>query len=218
MAATESLRSALCKTVKARLQQFHPTGSSLGHIAGCRSRIGKISVDLMISIRPATGYDAVAISHVHVQSWRTTYAGIVPQEYLATLNEAERVRLWGEWLTRDIPVYIADLDGETVGFVSGGAIREPVQTYDAELYAIYLLEQAQGQGIGTALLKKLAESLSGKGFTSMIVWVLEKNPSRHFYEKLSARMVTAKDIQIGGVMLSEVSYGWPDLQAITSQR
>ena len=136
-------------------------------------------MDIMISIRAATEHDAVAISHVHVQSWRTTYAGIVPEEYLATLNEAERVLL-REWLTRDIPVYIADLDGEIVGFISGGAIREPVQTYDAELYAIYLLEQAQGQGIGTALLKKLAESLSSKGFTSMIVWVLEKNPSRNF--------------------------------------
>jgi GNAT superfamily N-acetyltransferase len=172
----------------------------------------------MISIRAATEHDAVAISHVHVQSWRTAYAGIVPEEYLATLNEAERVLLWREWLTRDIRVYIADLDGEIVGFISGGAIREPVQTYDAELYAIYLLEQAQGRGIGTALLKKLAESLSSKGFTSMIVWVLEKNPSRHFYERSSAQIVTAKDIQIGGVMLSEVSYGWSDLQAITSPK
>ena len=172
----------------------------------------------MISIRAAAEHDAVAISHVHVESWRTTYAGIVPEEYLATLNEAERVLLWREWLTRDIPVYIADLDGEIVGFISGGAIREPVQTYDAELYAIYLLERAQGQGIGTALLKKLAESLSSKGFTSMIVWVLEKNPSRNFYERSTAQIVTAKDIQIGGVMLSEVSYGWPDLQAITSPR
>jgi GNAT superfamily N-acetyltransferase len=107
----------------------------------------------MISIRAATEHDAVAISHVHVQSWRTTYAGIVPEEYLATLNETERLLLWRDWLTRDIRVYIADLDGEIVGFISGGAIRERVQTYDAELYAIYLLEQSQRQGIGTALLK-----------------------------------------------------------------
>lgn len=171
---------------------------------------------MMISIRPATEHDAVAISHVHVQSWRTTYAGIVPAEYLATLDEAERVLLWRDWLTRDIRVYIADLDGEIVGFISGGAIREPVQTYDAELYAIYLLEQAQRQGIGTALLKQLAKSLLGKGFTGMIVWVLERNPSTHFYVRSSAQAVTAKDIQIGGVTLSEVCYGWPDLQAIVS--
>jgi GNAT superfamily N-acetyltransferase len=173
-------------------------------------------VGIMISIRAATERDAVAIAHVHVQSWRTTYAGIVPEEYLATLNEAERVPVWRDWLTRDIRVYIADLDGEVVGFISGGAIREPVQTYDAELYAIYLLEHAQRQGIGKALLKELAESLLGKGFTGMIVWVLEKNPSRHFYVRSSAQIVTSKSIQIGGVTLSEVSYGWPDLQSILS--
>lgn len=86
---------------------------------------------------------------------------------------------------------------ERLGFISGGAIREPLQTYDAGLYAIYLLEQAQRQGIGTDLLKELAESLLSKGFTSMIVWVLEKNPSRHFYVRSGAQIVTTKEIQIG---------------------
>jgi GNAT superfamily N-acetyltransferase len=173
----------------------------------------------MISIRTATEDDADAISHVHIQSWRTTYAGIVPEEYLATLNEADRVPLWRKWLASNIQVYLADLDGEVVGFISGGAIREPVQTavetYDAVSYAIYLLKQAQGQGIGRALLKKLAHSLSSQGFTSMIVWALEKNPSKHFYERSGAQIVTAKNIEIGGVTPSEVSYGWPDLQALT---
>ena len=190
----------------------------VGHIAGCRNRVSKITVGMMISIRAATQHDAVTISHVQVQSWRTTYAGIVPEEYLATLDEAERALRWRDWLTRDTRVYIADLDGEIVGFISGGAIREPVQTYDAELYAIYLLEQAQRQGIGTALLKELAKSLLSKGFTGMIVWVLEKNPSKHFYLRSSAQVLTTKDIQIGGATLSEVSYGWPNLHAIASPK
>jgi GNAT superfamily N-acetyltransferase len=172
----------------------------------------------MISIRAATEHDAAAIAHVHVQSWRTTYAGIVPDEYLATLNEGERVLQWREWLTKDIPVYVAELDGEIAGFISGGAIREPIQKYDAELYAIYLLEQAQRQGIGTALLKKLAELLSSKGFSGMIVWVLEKNPARDFYESTGAQRISAKEIEIGGVRLAEVSYGWADLEAIVSMR
>jgi len=136
----------------------------------------------MILIRPAIHQDAVAISRVHVESWRTTYTGIVPEQYLATLNEAERVPLWLEWLTRDIRTYVADLDGKIVGFISGGAIREPVLTYDAELYAIYMLESAQRQGIGTALLKELAGSLLSAGFKSMIVWV-----SRRILRKTSMR-------------------------------
>jgi GNAT superfamily N-acetyltransferase len=116
----------------------------------------------MVSVRAATLQDASAISHVHVQSWLTTYAGIVPDDYLSSLNEAERVPLWREWLVRDIHVYVAELDGQVVGFVSGGQIREPLQEYDAELFAIYLLKRAQGIGIGTALLRKLAGSLNDR--------------------------------------------------------
>jgi L-amino acid N-acyltransferase YncA len=176
--------------------------------------LARYKVGFMISIRPAVAQDAEAISHVHVESWRTTYAGIVPREYLATLNEAERVPLWREWLAKDILTFVAELDGRVVGFASGGAIRESIQTYDAELYAIYLLQPAQRQGTGTSLIKQLAESLLGRDFKSMMVWVLEKNPSTNFYAQSGARVVTTKEIQIGGVTLSEVSYGWPDLGAI----
>jgi GNAT superfamily N-acetyltransferase len=111
-------------------------------------------------------------------------------------------------------IYVADQAGEVVGFIGGGPVRESVQTYDAELYAIYLLQRSQGQGIGTALLQQLARSLLNEGFTSMLVWVLEKNPSKHFYTKANAQFVTSKDIRIGGALLAEEAYGWPDLSAI----
>ena len=35
-----------------------------------------------VIIRPDDVSDAVAIARVHVDSWRTTYAGIVPDDYL----------------------------------------------------------------------------------------------------------------------------------------
>jgi GNAT superfamily N-acetyltransferase len=168
----------------------------------------------MVLVRAAKEQDASAIAQVHVHSWPTTYVGIVPDDYLATPNEAERVLLWRNWLTRDIQVYVAELDGEVVGFVSGGQIREPLQGYDAELFAIYLLDRAQGRGLGTALLRKLAESLRAKGFKGMTVWVLERNPAIHFYEKSGAALVNAKEIEIGGVLLREVAFAWPDLSKI----
>jgi GNAT superfamily N-acetyltransferase len=165
----------------------------------------------MVSVRMATVQDASAIAHVHVQSWLTTYSGIVPDDYLASLNEAERVLLWQDWLTRDIQVYVAEQDGELVGFIGGGPIREPLPGYDAELFAIYLLDRAQRQGLGTALLQKLADSLAARGFKGMTVWVLERNPAIHFYEKSGAALVRAKEIEIGGVPLQEVAFAWPDL-------
>jgi GNAT superfamily N-acetyltransferase len=172
----------------------------------------------MVLVRAGTERDAEEISHVHVESWRTTYAGIVPGEYLASLNEADRVPLWREWLRLDIEVYVAVVDGEVVGFISGGPIREVVENYDAELFAIYLLQKAQGQGIGTTLLRKLAGSLQGRGFRSMGVWVLERNPSRHFYEGSGARLVSSREIEIGGAVFREVAYGWGDLGVIGSAK
>jgi ribosomal protein S18 acetylase RimI-like enzyme len=70
---------------------------------------------------------------------------------------------------------------------------------------------AQGQGLGTALLRKLAESLAAKGFKGMTVRVFERNPANHFYEKPGATLVSDKEIEIGGVLLQEVAFAWPDL-------
>jgi GNAT superfamily N-acetyltransferase len=168
----------------------------------------------MESIRVATVQDAEAIAHVHVQSWRTAYAGVVPDDYLAGLNEADRALLWQEWLTRDVRVFVAEVDGEVVGFVSGGRIREALEGYDAELFAIYLLDRAQRRGLGGAMLRRLAEVLGGEGFKGMIVWVLERNPAIQFYVGLGALRVGAKEIEIGGVLLQEVAFAWPELARI----
>jgi len=136
----------------------------------------------MVSIRAATAEDARAIAHVHVESWRTTYAGIVPDAYLAGLDETLRVKLWQEWLGGETVVLVAERKGELVGFAHAGKIREPIESADAELYSLYLLRDSQGRGIGRGLLRVLAAVLQQQGFTSLGLWVLERNRARGFYE------------------------------------
>ncbi|MGD0097665.1 MAG: GNAT family N-acetyltransferase [Terracidiphilus sp.] len=168
----------------------------------------------MVAIRDADVQDAAAIAHVHVQSWLTTYAGIVPAEYLASLNEAERTLSWRERLGCAVDVFVAEVDGPVIGFASGGPLREPLGNNEAELYAIYLLEAAQGKGTGRRLVSRVAASLLAKGFTSMIVWVLEQNPAVLFYERLGAQRVASKQVEIGGASLREIALGWRDLKQI----
>ena len=169
-------------------------------------------------IRAANEQDAERIAHVHVESWKTTYAGIVADAYLATLDEGRRAKSWRESLAREVPVFVAELDGVVVGFVCGGPIREPVGEFDAELYAIYLVKEAQRARRGTGLLETLANSLMARGFRSMAVWALEENPAGRFYENSGAVRVAAKKIEIGGVELAEVAYGWPRLESIVDPR
>jgi L-amino acid N-acyltransferase YncA len=168
-------------------------------------------------IRAATEEDADSIAHVHVMSWRSTYRGVVSDEYLAGLDEAARAVNWHDWLGMGVPVFVAVQDGLVVGFISGGPIREPIEDYDAELFTIYLLEQSQRRGVGSALLKRLAESLVESGFEKLVAWVLEDNQSYSFYERSGARRICSKEIDIGGTLLPVVAYGWPSIQAIASQ-
>ncbi|HEY2472612.1 MAG TPA: GNAT family N-acetyltransferase [Terracidiphilus sp.] len=166
----------------------------------------------MVSIRPANDSDAGAIAHVHVESWRTTYTGIVPDAYLAGLDEILRAKLWHEWLAGRALVLVAERGGQMVGFAHGGANREVLEECDAELYSIYLLREAQRHGAGTALLRAIASALRERGFRSMAVWVLERNPARGFYEQMGAHLAASKVIEIGGAKLLEVGYVWPELR------
>lgn len=47
-----------------------------------------------IKIRKAIVTDAKGIAKVHVDSWKTTYANILPDEYLNHLSYESREQMW----------------------------------------------------------------------------------------------------------------------------
>lgn len=53
-----------------------------------------------MKIRKANSVDATSIAKVHVDSWRTTYKGIIPDEFLNNLSYEQRTELWKENLAR----------------------------------------------------------------------------------------------------------------------
>jgi GNAT superfamily N-acetyltransferase len=165
-----------------------------------------------MQIRPATPADAEAIARVHVQSWREAYAGIVPDPVLETLSVERRTMMWLEITTtrtRSSFVYVAeDPTAGIVGFASGGAQRDKGIDYAGEVYALYLLQSHQKQGLGRQLFQAVIERLRAAGHQSILVWVLAQNLSRYFYEKMGGIYVTEKEIEIGGATLPEVAYGW----------
>jgi ribosomal protein S18 acetylase RimI-like enzyme len=166
-------------------------------------------------IRKASHDDADSIAHVHVESWRTTYAGIVPQPYLDSLSKEARAQNWREHLAAPDPlIFVAESAHGVFGFACGGKQRDPTLAYDGELYAIYLLRASQRQGIGRALTRAVAGGLRSRSYRSMIVWVLEQNPAVRFYKALGGAPVAEKPIEIAGVQLTEVALGWPSLAAL----
>src|ERR1043165_69550 len=134
-------------------------------------------------IREATPTDAPAIARVHVDTWRTTYPGMVPDEHLENLSYEESEQRWdrrlsGENRTRDGFCYVAEDDaGQVVGFALGGPERTGDPKYKGEVYAIYILEPYQGKGLGRRLMSACIESLVQANFNTMLIWVIEANPA-----------------------------------------
>ena len=165
-------------------------------------------------MREARCADAAGVARVHVESWRTTYRGIVPDDFLAGLSVEQRERHWARVLCGAGGgefVYAAEEGGRVVGFASGGRERSGDPVYKGELYAIYLCDTHQRRGLGRRLTLAVVDRLARTGIRSMLVWVLADNPSYRFYKALGGQRVYVKPIEMGGVTPDEVAYGWTDV-------
>src|SRR6266852_3699626 len=167
-------------------------------------------------IRPATLEDATAIARVHVASWQSTYRGMLPDEFLASLSETGYAERWKRVIgDGSSKVYVAEDGGEVVGFASGGRERAGETGYTGELYAIYVIDAAQRRGFGRELVRATVTGLRELGLDDMIIWVLRDNqPARAFYERLGGTYVRSQPITIGLTTLEEVSYGWRRLDDV----
>lgn len=175
-----------------------------------------------VVIRPATAGDAEHIARVHVDTWRTTYRGIVPDEALANLSYERREQVWRAAAAQSgqggRSLFVAEDAGHIVGFASGGPEQTGDALYKGELYAIYVLQASQGQGIGRLLVHRVGEALISAELSTMLVWVLAANSgARGFYEVLGGRLVREQSVEVLSATLPEVAYGWHDLPSLVSR-
>lgn len=171
-----------------------------------------------MNIRTATLDDANQIAFVHVESWKTTYKGLVADEFLQRLNVENRTAQWIRNFSspqKDEVVFVAENpEGKIVAFASGGASREADRGYDAELYAIYLLEKFQGRGLGRQLMRNMAHHLSARQYHSFMAWVLAGNTAYDFYRKMGGEPFAQQEIRIGDELLQEIAVGWKDINRL----
>lgn len=123
-----------------------------------------------MTIREATVADAPAIGEVHVRSWQAAYAGLIPDDFLARLSAQARAESWARLIGEGSRVLVAEEDGVVAGFAAYG---------DGRLYALYLLPEYWGRGLGRALHDRVVGELPGD---SVVLWVLSTNErAKAFY-------------------------------------
>ena len=96
-----------------------------------------------------------------------------------------------------------------VGFSETGPPRDKdVVPGTAELFMIYLAEEAAGKGVGRALFAHAVDDLRAREFERAVLWVLDTNArARRFYEAAGWRPdgVTKTETR-GNAELREVRY------------
>jgi ribosomal protein S18 acetylase RimI-like enzyme len=133
------------------------------------------------TIAPIGLDDADEVARVHVRVWQEAYAGLMPADYLDSLDPSAfgdgwRERLLhprvgvGQWLARD--------EQGIVGITTSGPARDEDAPVAFELYAINVLARGHGTGLATALLARAI------GDRAAYLWVLADNQrARAFYRR-----------------------------------
>jgi GNAT superfamily N-acetyltransferase len=137
-----------------------------------------------VTVRRAGVEDAPAIALVQVTGWHEAYTGRMPQSILDGLDVDRSTRGWRRVLTGDAEsqpgeLWVAERDGEVIGFVASGGNRDDGAAPDSrQVYAIYVLAAHYGSGAGQLLLD------AAIGDHPASLWVLADNPRAHaFYAR-----------------------------------
>jgi ribosomal protein S18 acetylase RimI-like enzyme len=177
----------------------------------------------MIRIRRAARIDATAIGRVHVETWQSSYAGLLPDAMLAGMSHVRQSSWWLRTLgdpKEARGIFVADDEKMgVVGFGSCGPVRDMPEGLDGteqrvgEIYTLYVESDFQNLGLGRRLLDALFRQLLADGHDTAILWMLADNPTRFFYQGLGGEIVGERTDTMSGADVEEVAYAWRDLEA-----
>jgi GNAT superfamily N-acetyltransferase len=172
-----------------------------------------------VVIREAVLEDAEGIAWVHGRARQTAYIGLLPEEGLKKLDESyeQRVEDWRENIREHgeaLSLFVAEADGEVVGFACGEKARAVNLPYEGFLSKIYILEAHHKKGIGRRLVSAVAQALLARGMNSMMVRVFKANPNRAFYEALGGVYLGEIDHEVWGEVYQLAGYGWENLEEL----
>ena len=188
------------------------------------------------TIRKAEFDDAPGIGRIQLENWRVAYGEYLPEEYLDGMSDVRHAAMWSEVLSqleRIGATFVAE--DEQAGIVAFAACA-PERTVDqsgavvasegdaeeddmanikcGELGSIFVLPNWQRQGIGRGFVANVARHLAGHEFERLVVWVLNDDPARGFYEALGGDACALREIEFVGNSLVQVCYQWLDISEL----
>ncbi len=128
---------------------------------------------MAVTIRPLTLDDPInEVGDVYVQSWRSCYAGLLPDSFLQKLTPDR----WSGMLHAEPDASLVLIeDGRIVGTAMAVYARAPQREGYGELISLYLRPSVMGRGYGRMLLTAALQKLRADGCENACLWVLSQN-------------------------------------------
>jgi ribosomal protein S18 acetylase RimI-like enzyme len=179
----------------------------------------------MIAIRRARPSDATSIGAVHVAAWRSSYAAILPNDYLARLSVRRQTAYYEAAIRNGLGVHVATASGvdlgpaggtpRVIGYVTGGpALAGPNRLAEGEIETLYVLDDWRERGLGRRLMRAAAAHLAASGCQSAFLWVLRDNPSRWFYAHLGGKPAAEATVRVAGAPVVQLAYVWSSIEKL----
>ncbi len=132
-----------------------------------------------ITIKPMeTDEEIQGKAFVHWKCWQETYPGLVSQEYLEKLTPEKCEEMAFRW--RD-NILVAKEGERVIGFVGFGD-HGPEEPDTGEVFALYVLPEYHGTGVGRQLMDAALEKLAS--YPHICLWLVKGNArALRFYEK-----------------------------------
>lgn len=124
---------------------------------------------MTLLLREATEADIPAITAIYaveVTDFVNTYEYEVP-------DEAEMAQRRRNLLAAGYPYLVAELDGRVVGYAYAGSYRARIAYRWTVENSVYVAAQAQGKGVGAALMQRLIDECQARGYRQMVAVIGE---------------------------------------------
>ncbi len=134
------------------------------------------------------------IALVKKQVWETTYRGIYPDCKFDNFSLEKESEKFAQLIdSADTHLYVAQVDGNIVGYMAYGKNPRFPQSSDNELVLLNVLKEYQGKGIGKMMFNFAKDSLKEKGDKFLIYCNKYNEKAQDFYKAMGCEVLSVDD-------------------------
>ena len=162
-----------------------------------------------MKIRHATKSDFQAIADIHIESWKDSYSGVLPAEFLASQISRELITHWDKVEINSEDVILVAEENSMIGFIAVWC--RPIPFIDN----LHVRPPMRSKKVGSALMKAVAKELINQGEKTAYLWVFENNlRAIRFYERLGGIQKEQSMKTVFGYDVLSRKIEWNDLSLI----